>query len=152
MALNCPLESAHSFLGSAFEGCSFWRVLVRYLGGRLGKMSVVIKRAHLSSARKLAQGRTQALRKLSLGDVYSKPSTSTSTCENLARQARARLAQGRSARDPNWQPWNKDIEQPSISCYNVRLSSYLGTRYLQGVIEATFPSLSSLQLGLGQLT
>ena len=54
------------------EGCSFWQVLVRYLGGRLGKMSVVIKRAHLSSARKLAQGRTQALRKLSLGDVYSK--------------------------------------------------------------------------------
>ena len=43
---------------------------MRYLGGRLGKMSVVIQRAHLSSARKLAQGRTQALRKLSLGDVY----------------------------------------------------------------------------------
>ena len=62
-----------TFKEASIEGCSFWRVLVRYLGGRLGKMSVVIKRAHLSSACKLAQGRTQALRKLSLGDVCFDP-------------------------------------------------------------------------------
>ena len=66
------VPSFHSFLLPRSEGCSFWRVLVRYLARRLGKMSVVIERAHLSSTRKLAQGRTQALRKLSLGDVYSK--------------------------------------------------------------------------------
>ena len=34
------------------EGCSFWRVLVRYLGGRLGKMSVVHTSRASASSRK----------------------------------------------------------------------------------------------------
>ena len=103
------VRGAGPLLRFANEGFSFWRVLVRYLGGRLGKRSVVIKRAHLSSARKLAQGRTQALRKLSLGDVYFDPPHLLVLAKTSCAQARARLAQGRSARDPSWQPWNKDI-------------------------------------------
>ena len=78
------------------------------------------KRAHLSSARKLAQGRTQALRKLSLGDVYFDPPHLQVLAKTSRAQARARLAQGRSARDPNWQAWNKDIEQLSYVPMNLQ--------------------------------